>query len=290
MMKVIRPRLAVYQYVIKKHKYKTTKEGPEHIIHESLERRRSVAQPERHDQKLVEAFVGAERRLVYVLRPHAHLVVPRTQVQLGEETGAMEFVQQLVDHRDRKGVLHRERVQCAVVNAEDDRRGEHGLAVTDNALLHHGGTLPLKFVLVGCWIPVRAHCHWRGAWLEDDVVVAAPCWWQPRRLGEDVGEVVEEPVQERSLCRGGVDSRRGWCSHPCLADRASLQLERHGAGREISHDRTQSGQPMRAKDHIVPRKGHDEEVDAERQVVDCDLGLAKNARAGNALVVGHRGC
>jgi hypothetical protein len=74
---MVRPRLAVDQNVVKENKHESTKEGPEYIIHEGLEGCRRVAQPEWHDEELVEAVVRVERRLVYVIRLHAHLVVPR---------------------------------------------------------------------------------------------------------------------------------------------------------------------------------------------------------------------
>lgn len=61
--------------------------------------------------------MGTKRRLVHIARPHAHLVVAGAQVQLGEEARAME----LVDHRDREGILDGEGVEGAVVDAETPR-------------------------------------------------------------------------------------------------------------------------------------------------------------------------
>jgi hypothetical protein len=51
------------------------------------------------------AVVGAEGGLVDVARVHPHLVIARPEVQLREEAGAMELVQELVDHRNRELVL-----------------------------------------------------------------------------------------------------------------------------------------------------------------------------------------
>ena len=86
----------------------------EYIIHESLECCWGIAQPERHNQELVEAVVGAKHHLVDVLRPHAHLMVLEAQVKLGEELGVME----LVDDRTRECVLHYEGIQRTVVDVE----------------------------------------------------------------------------------------------------------------------------------------------------------------------------
>uniref|UniRef100_A0A0A9BSS0 Uncharacterized protein n=1 Tax=Arundo donax TaxID=35708 RepID=A0A0A9BSS0_ARUDO len=115
---MIRPCLAVNQNIVKKYQDEAAEERPEYVVHQGLECGRRVAESERHDQELVQAVMRAERRFVDVLRPHADLVVPRPQIQLGEEFGAVELVQQLIHHRDREGVLDRHRVQGPVVDAE----------------------------------------------------------------------------------------------------------------------------------------------------------------------------
>jgi hypothetical protein len=79
---------------------------------------RGVAEPERHHQELVQAVVGAERGLVYIFRPHAHLVISRPEIKLGEELGAVELVEEFLHHRIRKRVLDGEGVQGSVVDAE----------------------------------------------------------------------------------------------------------------------------------------------------------------------------
>jgi hypothetical protein len=114
---VINSRLAVNQNIVKKYQDEATQERAEHIVHQGLECRRGVAQRESHHQELVQSVVGAERRVVHVLRAHAYLVVPGPDVQLGEELGAME----LVDHRDRESILDGERVQRPIVDAKAPR-------------------------------------------------------------------------------------------------------------------------------------------------------------------------
>jgi hypothetical protein len=90
--KVFSPALTVDQNVVKEHKNKPMKKWSQHVIHQSLERHRSVAQPERHHQELVKAVVGAEGRHVDVLWAHLDLVVARARVELGEEFHAVELV------------------------------------------------------------------------------------------------------------------------------------------------------------------------------------------------------
>jgi hypothetical protein len=65
--------------------------------------------------------VGTESHFGDVIRVHADLMIPRAEVQLGEEFCAVQFVQQLVDHRDREGILDRDGVQRPVVDAEAPR-------------------------------------------------------------------------------------------------------------------------------------------------------------------------
>ena len=77
MTQMLRPRPAVDKNVIKKYQDEPSQEGPQDVVHERLERRRRVAQPERHHQELVEPIVSPERRLVDVGGAHADLVVPR---------------------------------------------------------------------------------------------------------------------------------------------------------------------------------------------------------------------
>jgi hypothetical protein len=82
-----------------------------------------------------------EHSLVDILRLHTDLMVTGSEVELGEESGAMEFIQELVDGRDGEGVLDGDGVQRAVVDAEPPRvvrlldeedRGRERLAAAPN--------------------------------------------------------------------------------------------------------------------------------------------------------------
>jgi hypothetical protein len=57
----------------------------EYVVHQGLEGRRRVGEAERHHQELEVAMVSMEHRLLDVVRVHAHLMIARTQVELGEE-------------------------------------------------------------------------------------------------------------------------------------------------------------------------------------------------------------
>ena len=64
------------------------------------------------------AMMCAEHRLGHVVGVDADLVVARSQIQLGEEKGPMQFIQELLDDGDRELILHRGRVERAVVHTE----------------------------------------------------------------------------------------------------------------------------------------------------------------------------
>lgn len=93
-------------------------EGLEHIIHERLERSWRVGETERHYEKFEVVVVGSEGCLLNVGGVHVHLMVPQAQVYLGEELGAMELIEELVDHWDQELVLGHLIVERPVVDAE----------------------------------------------------------------------------------------------------------------------------------------------------------------------------
>lgn len=53
-----------------------------------------------------------------VVGMQAHLMIAASQVQLGEEFGALELIWQFIDDGDGKNIAHRLEVQCSIVNTE----------------------------------------------------------------------------------------------------------------------------------------------------------------------------
>jgi len=115
---VLGPCLAVYQNIVKKDENELAKKRAKNLVHQSLKCRGCVGEAERHDHELEVAVVRVERRLVDVLRVHAHLMLAAAEVQLGEERRALEFIEQFVHNRDWEQVADGLGVQCAVVDAE----------------------------------------------------------------------------------------------------------------------------------------------------------------------------
>jgi hypothetical protein len=76
---------------------------------------------------------------------HAHLVIARTEIKLREVACALEFIEQLFDHRDGKFVLDCLLVEGAIINTKAPRAvmllhqehgsREHRCAGSDDPLL-----------------------------------------------------------------------------------------------------------------------------------------------------------
>jgi hypothetical protein len=93
----------------------------------------------------------SERRLGHIGGVHADLVVAGVEVQLGEETGAVQLVEKFVDHLDGKRVLDDDGIEGELVDAktpcavglldQQNQRGKRRSAAPDQPLGQHGGAL-----------------------------------------------------------------------------------------------------------------------------------------------------
>jgi hypothetical protein len=108
----------VDEIIIEKHQYELVEVRAEHVVHQGLECRRGIGKAEWHHQEFIVAVVRPECHYVDVVEVHPHLVVPRAQVELGEEASPVKLVEQLVDHRDGVLVLPCPGVQSAIFDAE----------------------------------------------------------------------------------------------------------------------------------------------------------------------------
>jgi hypothetical protein len=90
----------------------------EHIIHQGLECCQGISQAERHHQELKVAMVHPKHRLLDIGEVNMNLGVSRTQVKLGEESGTVKSVKELVNDGDSEFVLHGASVEGLVVDAE----------------------------------------------------------------------------------------------------------------------------------------------------------------------------
>jgi len=102
---------------------------------------------------------------------HVNLVVPAVEVELREEGGAVEFVEQLVDDWNREHVPNCGAVEGTVVHAEvpravllpnqQHRGGERRCTRPDNALSKHVGALPFDLIFEELRVTIWPHGNWR---------------------------------------------------------------------------------------------------------------------------------
>jgi hypothetical protein len=92
MLQMFRSRPAVDEDVIEEDKDEAAEEQRENVVRKHLEGHQRVRQAERHDQELEEPLVCPKRHLGDVIDLHEDLVVAETQVDLGEEGCAVEFI------------------------------------------------------------------------------------------------------------------------------------------------------------------------------------------------------
>jgi hypothetical protein len=153
MTKMLRPSRVVDVNIIEENENKVAEELAEDVTHESLERGGSVRQTEQHHQELVVPLVRPECRLLHIADVRTHLMISRTEVQLGKEPCTMKLIQELFHYRDGKLVLDDHGIESPIVHAEPPgavglvdeqyRRGECRCAQACDALTKHVGALPL---------------------------------------------------------------------------------------------------------------------------------------------------
>ena len=170
MLQMLCPCRTEDQNVIKKYKHETTDIGLQNIIHKGLEGGRCVGETEGHDEELEMTAMRPERGLGNVVRVHAHLVIPATKIDLGEETSTLQLVKEFINHRNRKLVLDGAVVKSAKVDAEvptaillvdeEHRGGERRSRLPDDPLLQHIIALSFNLVLEEMWVAVGPHSHW----------------------------------------------------------------------------------------------------------------------------------
>jgi hypothetical protein len=101
-----------------KNKNKPAKEGLEDVIHDGLKSGWRVSQSKGHNEELEVPVMSAERCLRHIIRVHTHLMVPAAEIDLGEEARPLELIQEFIDHRNWKLVLHRLVIQLPEVDTK----------------------------------------------------------------------------------------------------------------------------------------------------------------------------
>jgi hypothetical protein len=75
------------------------------MVHEALEGGGGVTQTKGHDQKLIVALMSVKGHLGDVVLFHTYLVVARAKIKFGEELGATQFIQEVINDKNGKFVF-----------------------------------------------------------------------------------------------------------------------------------------------------------------------------------------
>ncbi|KRX71153.1 hypothetical protein T06_13677 [Trichinella sp. T6] len=93
-------------------------QSPQRFLHQTLKRRRGVAESERHHAELEESQGCGKRRFLPVFFSDFNLPVARRQIERAEPLGPCQRIQRIVYSRDGLGIDVCHSVQSAIVNAE----------------------------------------------------------------------------------------------------------------------------------------------------------------------------
>jgi hypothetical protein len=91
------------------------------MIHEALESGGSITQDKGYDQKLIVALISLKCNIRNVFLVHTYLVVARTKIKFSKELGTTQFIQEVINDRNRKFVSNGEFVEVAEVGTHAPR-------------------------------------------------------------------------------------------------------------------------------------------------------------------------
>lgn len=156
------------------------------VVHESLESVRSIGQAERHNQKFIMAFMSAECCFWNIIWFYSDLVVPRTKVQLRKDSSFVKFIQEFIDHGNRKFIGHGNLGQSPVIHTksptavlffnEKNRARQGTNARLNNVGDQHLANKPLYLSFLKIRVPVGLYTDWRHPCLKSNSVIVSS--WQ----------------------------------------------------------------------------------------------------------------
>jgi hypothetical protein len=98
-----------------------TKKRTEDMIHEALEGGGGITQAKGHDQKLIVALMSAKGHLGNVFLIHTYLVIARVKIKFSKELGATQFIQEVINDKNRKFVFNGQFVEGTEVRTHSPR-------------------------------------------------------------------------------------------------------------------------------------------------------------------------
>src|SRR5712664_4266947 len=109
-------RIGEDEDIIEVDHYEDVSHVSEDMIHESLERSRSIGESHGHNQEFERAILGAKHCLPLMASGYANIVVASPQVKLGVDLGTAELVKEIGDKRDWVPILPGELVEIPEVD------------------------------------------------------------------------------------------------------------------------------------------------------------------------------
>ena len=106
----------VYQDIINEDHHKLVQFGHEHQIHEIHEVSRCIRKNEGHDKILIQSIPRRESCLSYIFRTDLDLMLPRSQINLGEYLSFRQLIKQDINVRKRVFILDGHRIQGTIVH------------------------------------------------------------------------------------------------------------------------------------------------------------------------------
>jgi hypothetical protein len=82
-----------------------TEKRAKDMVHEALEGGGGITQAKGDDQKLIVALMSAKGCLGDVCLFHMHMVIARAKIKFGKELGATQFIQEVINDRNKKFVF-----------------------------------------------------------------------------------------------------------------------------------------------------------------------------------------
>src|ERR1041385_5780722 len=109
-------RLGIYQDIMNEHHHKLVEVLHENLVHEVHEISRGIGKSEGHHSVLEQTILGREGGLGDVRLSDLQLMISGPQINLGEDSGSVQLVEQILDLEERILVLDGHFIQLTLVN------------------------------------------------------------------------------------------------------------------------------------------------------------------------------
>jgi hypothetical protein len=153
----------------------------EDMIHEALEGGWGITQAKGHDQKLIVALMISKGNLRNVFLFHTYLVVARTKIKFSKELGTTQFIQEVINDRNRKFVFNGEFVEGTKVRTHSPRTfflqdHDHGRRVgahtrADNTYVKEFLNHFLNFIFLGKGVMIRTDIGRKASWYKGNRMI-----------------------------------------------------------------------------------------------------------------------